>query len=400
MQRLCVNLPEALLWEIMLWLPPESLRRFKGVCKSWYVLITSLIKNPEFVAKHLANSKNKKSCSPSIVYFRNVLTTTNPESQRGTYFLTLACEDDFYDDLDDGFNDCCSIPCVTQNLTFLTFDLLYYPAELVGHCNGIICLSVQGSFVLLNPAMRELKVVSHASPGDNGSSTVGVGFGYDSRGDEYKAVNIKSLGEFGDGPYEAELFTLSTNSWKEIELDVDIIFFPCSDDHQVVYCNGVCYWCFWFFGCTILSFDVSDEVFEIIPSPKNVREIERECDTMDEWTKIAVWKDRLVMFYYPELDPMVIDMWIMDASSGGGGGGPSYSWSKHLTIGPLENIKCPLVFWDADELIMETKDGAVIFYNLCNQKLDDHTISLQTDHQNRIVSYAKSLVSVLKREER
>ena len=38
--------------QILLKLPPESLLRFKSVCKSWYALIN----DPKFVTKHLSNS--------------------------------------------------------------------------------------------------------------------------------------------------------------------------------------------------------------------------------------------------------------------------------------------------------------------------------------------------------
>ncbi|XP_062104483.1 F-box/kelch-repeat protein At3g23880-like [Humulus lupulus] len=386
MQTFCENFPDELLEEIMSWLPPDSLRRFKFVCKSWRVLITSFIKNPAFVDKHLANMKNNKLRSP-FIQFRNVLTTRNPESQKGNHFLTLFSDD--YDDLDD-------TSYIPENLKFLT---CYSSLKLVGHCNGIICLSsyhMNGVFVLLNPTLRELKVVSNAYPGDD-SSSVGVAFNYDSRANEYKVVTIKSINKYGygDGPYKAEVFTLSTNSWKEIELGMEILYFP-SFDYQVVYCDGVCYWYFWYRTCTILSFDVSDEVFKIIPF--NVPFIEREWVTLSKWTKLVVWNDRLVLFFYPELDPIVIDMWVMDASSDGVRG--DYSWSKHLTIGPLENIKYPLEFWDADMLFMETKDGEFVFYNIHSKELDDHIVSLGPCHGNfGALSYAKSLVSILKRED-
>lgn len=46
-----------------------------------------------------------------------------------------------------------------------------------------------------------------------------VGFGCDSRTNDYKVVIIKLPGDLmEDSPYGAELYTLSTNSWKEIDL--------------------------------------------------------------------------------------------------------------------------------------------------------------------------------------
>lgn len=48
--------PEDVVIEILSWLEPKSLVRFKSVCKHWYSLITCLIKYPKFVAKHLNNA--------------------------------------------------------------------------------------------------------------------------------------------------------------------------------------------------------------------------------------------------------------------------------------------------------------------------------------------------------
>ncbi|XP_062085423.1 uncharacterized protein LOC133791516 [Humulus lupulus] len=99
--------------------------------------------------------------------------------------------------------------------------------------------------------------------------------------------------------YKAEVFTLSTKN-------VDNLYFPRSK-YQVVYCHGVCYWYFWHEAC-IVSFDVSEEVFQIIPFPENALDAEEEWESLNERTNIVVWNDRLVLFFYPELDPMVIDM--------------------------------------------------------------------------------------------
>ncbi|PON35992.1 F-box domain containing protein [Parasponia andersonii] len=393
MGRYC-DLPEEVLEVIMSWLPPDSLKRFKRVCKSWHVLINLLIENPGFVAKHLGNMKKKKLSSP-FIHLRNVLTTDYTEMLQAHHFLTLA-HDGIDDDYEDDFDNNDYIPCVTDNLRFLVCDLHNMFMKLVVHCNGIICLSAfdkNDFFLLLNPAIKEFKIVPNACPHD-GHEARAVGFGCDSRGNDYKVVNVKSM---DDGPYKAEVFTLSSNSWKEIELNEEILHFPIAE-YQVVYCSGVCYWYFWVWTCTIVSFDFGDEVFRRIPLPENVPRVEKEWNLLAEWTKIAVWNESLVLFFYTELRPIVIDMWVRDASSVGVRG--ACSWTKHLTIGPLGNIKYPLAFWDPDELIMETEDGEIVFYNLQSQELNDHTVCLEPFNSNRLVTYTKSLVSVLKREER
>ena len=151
------------------------------------------------------------------------------------------------------------------------------------------------NIVLLNPALRELKVVPDSCcRADSIIETRVIGFGYDSRTNDYKVVIVKCLVLLEDGPYIAEVFTLSTNSWKEIEVNVRI-FFPNSD-YQVVYCNGFCYWYFWDWGCTIVSFDFGDEVFQTIRVPLKAQVFTTEWEELAEWTKIAVWKDSCFVF--------------------------------------------------------------------------------------------------------
>ena len=56
---------------------------------------------------------------------------------------------------------------------------------------------------------------------------------------------------------------------------------------------------------------------------------------------------------------------MVDTSFGGGVKGSTYNWIKHLKIGPLVCISCPLEF----ELLLEIEDGGVVSYNLYTQKL-------------------------------
>ncbi|PON52113.1 LOW QUALITY PROTEIN: F-box associated domain, type [Trema orientale] len=198
--------------------------------------------------------------------------------------LTLVNADIDDDPLREGESD--YIPCVTENLNYF-IESGYWGIQ----DSSEICLD------------------------DSETDTRVVGFGYDPRSDDYKFVITKSLEVFEPGPYIAEIFTLSTNSWEEIEFDLDVHIPNC--DYQVVYCNGFCYWYFWDWECTIVSFDIGDEVFQIIPGPKDVPMMPGEWEVITEWTKIAVWNDSLVLFFYTKLDPIVIDMWVMNACSDG-----------------------------------------------------------------------------------
>lgn len=395
MARLC-DLSEEVLEEIMLLLTPESLGQFKCVSKSWYVFINGLINDPVFVAKHLRYMENKTFSSP-VLHFRNLMTRDYPEGgsesvEDGTYFLTLANDD--CDDRD-------SIPSGIGDLQFL-IDRTHIDKIEVCHCNGIVCLSTiwkTDNVVLLNPALKEIKMVPHSLRLADDYEVWGVGFGYDSEANDYKVVVIWSHMHSFDGLCTAQVYSLSTNSWKEIQLDERILDFVV--DYQVVYSNGVCYWYYWNNELTITSFDFGDEVFCNIPVPDNDDGEAKDWDELANWTRIGVWNESLVLFYYAGEAPKVIEMWVMDSYSDGDSDDElSDSWTKYLTIGPLVGIARPLAIWGKDQLFMETEGGEIISYDLSTEEFGDRSISLKWYKSYRLVFFVKSLVSLLKREGR
>lgn len=40
---------------------------------------------------------------------------------------------------------------------------------------------------------------------------------------------------------------------------------------------------------------------------------------------------------------------------------------KYFSVGPLEGIEYPLVFWKSDEFLAATYDLSAVFYNVCTQ---------------------------------
>ncbi|PON44100.1 F-box domain containing protein [Trema orientale] len=84
MSSCAYNVPEAMVVEILSWLPPKSLNRLKCVCKSWNSPISCLMSNPAFVANHL------RTATPT----NNILP---PESLLILGVVPLDCYDDFHD---------------------------------------------------------------------------------------------------------------------------------------------------------------------------------------------------------------------------------------------------------------------------------------------------------------
>lgn len=62
---------------------------------------------------------------------------------------------------------------------------------------------------------------------------------------------------------------------------------------------------------------------------------------------------------------------------------------KHVTIGPLDDIELPLVFWTSDELLMAAANGHVVSYNLCT-----HTFKYIPIHGVEVATYIQAFVYV------
>ena len=159
----------------------------------------------------------------------------------------------------------------------------------MGACNnGIICLQActRGdyfySFVLWNPAIREFKVVPPIYvqfPANIDYQNTASGFGYDCNSNDFKVVTILTYWDVTGyslilGPRvvlhkHVEVYTLSTDSWRQINCDTisDIHIFG---GYCEIYLNGAYHW----FSRPkekdyniIVSFDMSNEVFGMLSMP-------------------------------------------------------------------------------------------------------------------------------------
>ncbi|PON75412.1 hypothetical protein PanWU01x14_043790 [Parasponia andersonii] len=117
-------------------------------------------------------------------------------------------------------------------------------------------------------------------------------------------------------------------------------------------------------GNTILSFDMSKEKFRSIPFPDLRLEKTINCFRI-----LELWNESVVFFTSTQCSwfSTSFEMWVMVDNFGGVEG--STYWIKHLKIGPLVCICGPLAFWKEDELLLETRDGGVVSYNLYTRKI-------------------------------
>lgn len=211
-------------------------------------------------------------------------------------------------------------------------------------------------------------------------------FGYDSGTDDYKIVRISNV-----PCSRAEVTTIGTNTWTEIEMPID--------DHSVqrlcsyAYKKGVFYWVTFSINGMILSFDMCEEMFYCIELPNEIRPAE------SHWRcSLMVWNDSLALLYdkcphgYQTSDLRSIDIWVMDDNNDGGGKG-SYSWIKYLTLENLNGMLAPLKFWKSDVLLMKDVDKEkFVTYNIHKKRFRD--LDIGGPRQNG-VSYLGTHASIL-----
>lgn len=353
------DLPEELVVEILALLPADSLLHSKCVQKSWY----ALIENPRFVVKQLRNQIINKDTCILLLYKHNVSRYLHGK-KHDLYFCF--------------FNDKTGTAPGDDNPFAIGKIRLYEHGKfenMSGHSHGIICLSFKsGTIILANPAIRE-------------SGTVGVGFGYDPKSNDYKVIRFMRLSPYMYSPTRVEVYTLSTDSWRELNRKV---LCGVEDSFSVVtesdckYINGACYWVqarviYEKRRYFVLSFDMSDEVFQKISMPNY---------TVSKDFRLVVFNESLAVVMHNLIrGTYALEIWVLNVIG--------RTWSKLLMVRPNPRLRRPLAFWkNVDELIMEDKNGFVCCYNLVTQEIRNLLPVERHRIKFVIVNYMSSLVSV------
>ncbi|XP_050210499.1 F-box/kelch-repeat protein At3g23880-like [Mercurialis annua] len=349
---------EELVVEILKRLPVKSLLKFTSVCKSWYSLIT----NPNFISLHLAHTTHANKSYISSYY----------PSESYAYYRKQ--EFVLHSDID-SFSE-------FEKLELSSFYMCNSYFEIVGSCNGLVCLSdeINNRLILWNPAIREFITISLKGYCDQFAI---IGFGFDSKNNAYKIVKISN--DLGDGQPLVEIFELSSNAWKTI-LVKNLDYSICNSG-SCTYLNGAAHWFalkYNVWEITIALFDLSNEAFEELRLPEAL------ADLMDtKLVTLTVCRQSLALIYYedwPGYYCVKCSIWVMKKY------GVPLSWTKlfNLDVENYGNFFKVLNFQRNGEILIQERYGEVASFDPETERVT----TLGVHGYNFVVhsNYAESLI--------
>ncbi|KAK4595746.1 hypothetical protein RGQ29_014012 [Quercus rubra] len=380
-------LPEDLIIQILLWLPVVSLLRFKCVCKSWYALING----QNFINKHLLHNQ----------------TTSN--KNRNSRFLLIqrqkSSNDHVFSKLQYESLEILSTEAVPSQYSGIPN---HAAINIVSSINGLVCLdlNVRGlDIVLWNPATNETKVVpkSGISYPQGRALSRDIGFGFDFKTNDYKVVNLLKI--FDPDPelyfydinffYAAEVYCLSTGSWRTVSTSAPGYFIDCS--YYRTYTKGMFSWSASIgddpdFFPGILSFDMSNEVFLTTTLPDGDLE-----DPNGTWRIFFVHNELVSLVTFgKDRERLENCFYIWSLLEFG----VKESWTKLFTIGPLMGIEKPLGFWKNESLFLRNNEGQLLLYDPLAQKItnlqEEMILRNMAIHKNGLILIYIFVVSVCK----
>ncbi|GAA0166616.1 hypothetical protein LIER_21735 [Lithospermum erythrorhizon] len=360
-------LPEDIVVDILVQLPIKSITRFKCVCKSWY----NLIQSPNFISMHFNYTDN-------IVLIKHAH-VVNSNGHIPKYLSVFSFHS----------NDK-SLTTLAPILEIPHFDA--HLSEVLGPCNGIICITDYSRIVLCNPATREFKLLppsSYRSSDQILCCNKGTGFGVDSDSVDcdFKVVRILRILDKNDisryPGYRAELYSLRANSWRQLDYVLPYIEYCRSFE---IFFNGACHW----YACNhkyiILSFNVHSELFEEIDIPSNYLPMTGQSECLQilngSLAFVAYTSDVILS------NQNYIDIWAMKEY------GVAESWLKMFHV-KLFDIRYPLSIWMDNFLFLENHLGQLELCELDSPYREKFQIS-GVHGSMRVLVYEKTLISINK----
>lgn len=355
--------------EILSRLQVKSLIRFKCVCKSWWAFVES----PTFIAMHANRAKNNER----VLIYRLPVQVQGTETKFS--YLSNHSSIELIRDVSPDFDH--SPFCYNGRFV-----------RCLSHCNGLVFLSDGNDMYICNPALREFRILPpfpfDELPPDLSRCTVETGFGYDEMDDDYKVVTLANYhyGSNNNIIFKAEIYSLKTDSWRQIDAMFQVLGPPCSS----VFFNGFIHWksfCSARERPVIFSFHMSTEVFQEIELPDDCvavifLDVLGESLALISTQDLDTWEEQVQDF----------DVWVMTKY------GVKESWTKIFHIGP--EIGHPLACWKNEHLLCSDFGKQVILCSLtAGQELRKFDAFTTPAFLIKVIIYKESLISIKRKSD-
>ncbi|KAL3628761.1 hypothetical protein CASFOL_027807 [Castilleja foliolosa] len=356
---------EDLMLCILARLPLKSIIRFKFVCKSW----NHLLSTQEFVKMHYKLSTESKNQSFLVHRLdkdgRNTISVFNIDSNRKK-------ARNLYNPL--------NFTCVEINI--------------VGCCNGLVCIKSGQRLVLWNPAMSLSKTVLLLTQ-YRYSRSESLGFGYHAESYAFKVVRIILKKERRLMCVSCvEVYSLNSDSWTTIDLGFQFseLWFNWIKNSATV--NGNPYWV----GKdaemndVLVCFDMAKLVFKIVPlSSLDYNKAKQDIEFVDlngSLGALVVTFESQKGFYSNlwenEKNIEYVDFWVFDEGE--------QIWTKSHSVGPIE-VKMTRVFrcLNDGKILSKRPKGQLIVFNSETKCVKDF---FNVEHDLKIYDYTASLAYI------
>ncbi|KAH7847385.1 hypothetical protein Vadar_025513 [Vaccinium darrowii] len=211
---------------------------------------------------------------------------------------------------------------------------------------------------------------------------------------DYKVVRIVRLVYrkiVRELPSVVQICMLRSGSWRDTELVLPARILGHS--WLNTYINGTFNWLACDFGSgmiieiMILSFHMSDEVFEMIKIPDFLLEGHNGF--------LTLWNGSFALIRSPfklggirvPSTPMYFEIWSMNQSR------LEEAWVKQVVIGPIAGVERPVAILGIDKLFLESSEGELISCDLRTQEIRNHQI-YGDGRRMQVGIYNESLTSV------
>ncbi|KAI9127399.1 hypothetical protein K1719_001958 [Acacia pycnantha] len=321
-------LPFEIIINILQRLPIKSIVRFQCVCKDWKNLFTI----PSFIAEQVLHSARE---NPFLLiheydckYRRSSLRLLNQKMETAEVLRTHS------------------------------IDSFRRGWRINGSCNGLLCVELdtaQGrfpiSYLLWNPVMNEIVRFYHPEMLKKKEDQIF----HSVRLNHPEMLKKKEVQIFHSVRLNrAQMFSLSTGSWKELELEFGALNTELPDD--AVSANGNIFWLRFGIFPMIVSFHIATEVFTFTPMQTLRSSVDVSEHLFFLYTPVVHGNKLAMCDGSIRSSTYSIYMWVVE--EGDSESGRSLVCTENYKIGPLATVLTPLCIW-RNQIVCIYEEGEV-----------------------------------------